>query len=572
MLCPQHGSAATILWSGTAGDGQWTTPANWIGEQLPTSIDLPYFSSSKFVGDQMIDIDGLIEVARIGIAGEHIAGTAGGNITLQGGGSLSINNSYGIRHMMLGARMVFDIPVTIPASYTGNVGIHSTAGGDLVFNEPVFAGSENQWLIYGSGTNGGKVYFNADTTATGMKTLYGHAYIVTNSLHALGSGSVIMGPSSTPFTGTIGLLHDLTIDDSFQGEAFKPMIVQVEAGDQDRTLTVEGGFFGEKLLMASNASGDAGELHLIIRSGMMGPVEMTSARQTITFDLAYRGELYTRVPTDLSEYRYRRANISGPGTVYKTGAGDLWVSSDLTGLTGGIVVEEGGLLVVNYLNCQPGGDNAIYVGSLPTTGTITMAHGTKIGTEIDWHWIKEGNFGATVGDLKALGDLNIVVDYDTRVELAGDFVLGGEGTTGTATLSSDRFGRGTLSLTSTASYNVDLNGADDCDRLVLDWGAFIVDDAALALSLNYAPTVGDVLTLVSMGDANRTGYFAGLGEGQAIDLMFDGVTYRANISYEGGAGEDITLTFVPEPVTLASLLLGGIGMLTRRQQTKTRMC
>ena len=68
-------------------------------------------------------------------------------------------------------------------------------------------------------------------------------------------------------------------------------------------------------------------------------------------------------------------------------------------------------------------------------------------------------------------------------------------------------------------------------------------ESPLALTLGFAPTPGQVITLVNntSGDA-VTGTFTGLAEGATVTTTYGGNTFRFAISYVGGTGNDITLT------------------------------
>ncbi len=101
-----------------------------------------------------------------------------------------------------------------------------------------------------------------------------------------------------------------------------------------------------------------------------------------------------------------------------------------------------------------------------------------------------------------------------------------------------------------ASLNIEIDGASspgsDYDQLIVD-GALNLNGATLDISGAHIPSSGDVLTIINKAKAGAiAGTFNGLPEGATINLN----GFPLSISYTGGNGNDVTLSFSVFPVEL----------------------
>lgn len=106
-----------------------------------------------------------------------------------------------------------------------------------------------------------------------------------------------------------------------------------------------------------------------------------------------------------------------------------------------------------------------------------------------------------------------------------------------------------LSNTLTAAFNTPGDVA-----LTVD--GFNADAVQIDLSLGFAPSLGQSLTLVSnTGVFPIGGQFANLPQGSYLILSFNGVPYAFRINYQGGDGNDITLTHevAPQVITFRNV-------------------
>ena len=115
---------------------------------------------------------------------------------------------------------------------------------------------------------------------------------------------------------------------------------------------------------------------------------------------------------------------------------------------------------------------------------------------------------------------------------------------------------------------LDINGTTAgtlYDRLVVTEGGGVkLDDAASLLTLNvgYTPELGDsYLVIENLTGTAVDGAFMGLPEGQTFTA--DG--YLFEITYSGGAGNDVLIRYIPEPGALWLVLLGSVSLVLRRK-------
>ncbi|MBK7656934.1 MAG: autotransporter-associated beta strand repeat-containing protein [Betaproteobacteria bacterium] len=201
--------------------------------------------------------------------------------------------------------------------------------------------------------------------------------------------------------------------------------------------------------------------------------------------------------------------ISGAQPLSKAGAGTLTLSGAST-YSGSTSVTAGTLAVT---------------GSIVNTSTLTVASG---------------------GTLTGSGTVGTVATAGTVTVQSGGTLAPGVNGPGTLTLNQG------LTVASGGTLAMQLNGATagtGFDQLVVK-GAVSLTGASLTTSLGYSPGGGDSFTLIDNDGTDAVvGTFSGLAEGATINL--GGTNYI--ISYVGGTGNDVVVSFPPNAVpTLVS--------------------
>jgi len=202
-------------------------------------------------------------------------------------------------------------------------------------------------------------------------------------------------------------------------------------------------------------------------------------------------------------------------------------------------------------------------GTLVTRGT-TVSNGSALVV---------GN-GTSAATLRLKGGTHSFADgltVSTGARLEGNGTVQGnasvDGTLAPGESPGQVFIVGNLSLSSTATYEVQLNGTtpgtlyDQTDVT----GGVSLGNSTLSLSLGFSPVTSNQFTIINNDLVDAvSGTFNGLPEGSSV---FVGGINEFKISYVGGTGNDVVLTFlVPEPNSACLLGIGGLVLLQRRRK------
>lgn len=240
-----------------------------------------------------------------------------------------------------------------------------------------------------------------------------------------------------------------------------------------------------------------------------------------------------------------------------------------------LIIDAGGKLQVNqYLHCSNDNDSAVSGLVVKSGGTYVNTKGIGSQNGHMFAYSTAGSLGKTTLEAGSTFTANAVYlarDNGAYTNVKGYWnilgsgstisaasILGGGGGTGSQlffNFASDAGGISTVNV----STQLQFNGARG-------------STSVLDLTLGSALTEGQQLVLFDLATgATSTGklmtkWGTTLNEGGIMDVWFGETMYGMQATYKGGeTGNDVILTVVPEPATLALLSLGSLAIARRRR-------
>ena len=562
-------SAGSATWNANPVDNNWSNPANWTPATVPNGpADVATFAGSSITSLEFSDT--MTEVAeivfnpganRFKISADSKLAHSFVTLTISGVG---ITNNSGVTQNLVsgptldgqGGGIIEFLNAATAGDGTaltalGSVTDGAFSGSEIHFYDTSTAGSATIVAEGARGRDdagGGEVFFHDNATAANAN------FTVTNSL-ALGGGS-----GEVHFDGFSSASD--AIFDVAGGEVFF-------AGDSDAAtaqFVLPGGevdFFGSSSAADASFVMDAGLVNFwddttsagnglfIINGGNVQFFGGTAGNATLIANS--NGSDVGRIDFSESDESEARIQLFGEGTldIGTTGIGFVSVGS----IEGDGLIQLGTNQLItgaNNLNTtfsglieEPGSLAKIGTGMLTLSGANTYGHGTVV---------SEGTFRVTNTSGSATGTRDVEVNAGTLAGngiIAGSVIVGtgngtgafltpGAGTKQTTTLTIQR--DLTIKADGIYRYRVKTTRAE-ADEVIAN-GVTIESGAQFTFKqlANKQLQTGRVFTVLDNTSADPiTGTFANLPDDSTFTIGNN--TYQAD--YQGGDGNDLTLTVVP---------------------------
>jgi autotransporter-associated beta strand protein len=560
FLAAQRPSLAdSATWSSNPTTGDWNMAANWVPRTVPNSTtDIATFGASDVTDVTNVDVIIMLDSLIFSPGAPQYTINALDNIELYGAG---IVNNSGIMQSFTGFAFIFNNGTT-----AGDMINYTTESGSFFFNNASSAGSAAFNLS--SGDTQATMLFNDNSTA-GDAIINGSAFSEISFLDSSAGGNATLNLSSAAFAvfaqsndaehmngNCVGGTGAFSSQIDFQGSS--------SAGDGTFTA-VGGSTSGEAgAFILLNGIATANNATFIITGGMGAGL---TATQLFLMDsaTAANAKITANGGVDGSNggaIVFTKKSKGGAATITLNGNAVLDITMHNTpGVTIGSLAGAGSVLLgANTLtigsNNQSttfsgviegtGGVTTIGTGTLTLSGVNTYTGATTVGAGVL-------NLANKTGSATGAGAVNV-----TSGTLGGKGIIAGATTIGTGSgagaflapaLGSNK--QSTLTIQSAITFNSDATytctfkakkNTAKTDKVLAN--GVTINGAILNL---LGQTQGSLkrglrLTLISNTSTNPiSGTFSNLPDGGIVTI--NGNNFQA--SYEGGDGNDLTLTVVP---------------------------
>ena len=558
LVAQRPSLAGSATWDQNPSSGDWNTAANWTPETVPNATtDVATFGSSNVTDVTNADVIIMLDSLVFSPGAPHYTINALDNIELYGAGI--VNNSGMMQSFVAGALFFYN------SSTAGDMVNFTTVDGNFFFLDASSGGSATFDLT--DEDLQAHMFFEGGSTA-GNATINASAGAFISFIDNSSGGKATLNISRAAFADLAGNKAEHMNGNCFGGAGQSSSQIDFEGSSDagDGTFTAVGGSTsgeaGAFILLDGIAT--ASNATFIINGGMgagLTATELffmdsaTAANAKITANGGVDGSdggaiVFTKkskggkasitlngnAVLDLTLHNAPGVTIgslTGKGSVL-LGTNTLTIGSNNQSTTfSGVIQESGGLTKIGAGTLTLSGANT-YTGTTTVSGGVLNV-GNKRGSATG-----SGEVKVNTGTLGGKGIVTGAVTIGTGGG-GGAFLAPAVGSQQQATLTI----QSALTLDSDATYTCTFKAKKNKSRtdLVIANGVTI-NGASLNLVGQTQGTLkkGLRLTLISKTSANAiSGTFSNLTDGGTVTI--NGNNFRA--SYEGGDGNDLTLTVVP---------------------------
>lgn len=503
----------TCTWTGTAGDGLFSSVGNWSGcaGVAPGDLDSLAFDTTPLT---TADVNLNNDLPGLQVAGIQLSGTGTYSYVVTGNelliaGDLTSNATSNL-YLLTNTTLAADISLKHTGTDYGYIRL---------------AKSNNQQSVVTNGTmnmNGHTLTIDGQGMYVFMSNLTG-----AGNIHLINNGALQFSYATTSNPGWTGSVtaDSGTIVALWPGQIPSSVPISINSGASMMFCGFNGANFANALSVGGTGQNNWGAIGISNGIGCAG-----FGAYAPGFDAA------------------ASVNMTGPVTLTAdttvNGPGELKISGSLSGNHAvAMTPSQDGKITIASSNNTSGTQN----GSQESVGVTTAYSGDRPTDFITLGTKDTGILSGTYqsADVYGLFKGNGIIKTSIFVYATGHIAPGNS----PGCITSD-----TLSLS--GEYLVDLGGNTPCtgyDQLkVLNAsaaaGAVTLDNTSSVLTTsrynNYTPKQSDVFVIIDQaGVAAVSGTFKGLPEGATFSQ--NGITFK--ISYVGGDGNDVTLTVMNQP-------------------------
>lgn len=500
----------TCTWTGTGGDGKFSTATNWTGcaGGVPSDLDSLAFDTTPLTS---ADVNINNDLPGLQVDGISLTGTGSRSFVVTGNeiilaGNLT-SNASGNLFLLLNNTLAADISMVYTGAGGGHIGLARKDFGQTTYATGVTNLNGHNLTIDGDSSY---VYLNTLSGTGNLRAINNASIYFKYGTFSSWSGSIVVDSGSYLFLypGQIAPTVPVTITSGASA-----VLCSFNGADFGNTLNVGGTGLSGGAIITSPGIACAGAGGWAPGFSQMASVNLTGS-VTLTADTTVLGQGELKISGALSGNYTIAMAPSEDGNI------NITSSNNTSGAQGGVQESTG-------VTTTFSGDKPTEFVSLGTKDTGILA-GTYAAGSVN---------GLLKGNGVFINSLNILV--------SGHVAPGNS----PGCITSD-----TLYLSGT--YDFELGGTDACtgyDQLkVLNaaatGAAVTLDNTSSVLTASryngYTPKQGDVFVIIDQaGTAAVSGTFKDLPEGATFSQ--NGITFK--ISYVGGTGNDVTLTVMNQP-------------------------